>query len=90
MPGGSHVNPAIPITAVLLILTAICVVFGHENTIDVAASLDAKCPAVLTTTCSTGFGAGTTLVAACSDGGTAASSMLVLVYEFVVVWSVQY
>ena len=90
LPGGSLVNPATPTTAVLLILTSICVVFGCENTIGVAASLDAKCAAVLTTTCSTGFGGGRTVIAACTDGGTAASSMLVLAYELVVVWSVQY
>lgn len=67
------VNPATLTTAVRLIFTSICVVFGCDITIVFAASLDAKCAAVLTTTCSTSFGEGTTVVAACSDGGTAAN-----------------
>lgn len=89
LPGGSLINPA-TLTAVLLIFTSICVVFECDITIGFAASLDAKCAAILATTCSTGFA---TVVVACSDGGTAAceayvSSMLVCPYEFNVVWLV--
>jgi len=57
---------------VLLIFTSICVIFECDMTTGFATSLDAKCAAVFTTTCSTAFGADTTVVAACSDGCTGA------------------
>jgi len=72
LPGGGLFSPAALTTAVVLILTSICVVFGCDITVGFAASLDAKCAAVLTATCDTGFGGGTFVVAARSNGGTAA------------------
>lgn len=73
LPGGNLFNPAALTTAVLLIFTSICDVFGRDSTVGVAASLDAKCAAVLTAACDAGFGGGTNVVAACSSGGIGAS-----------------